>query len=120
MTYEEQVEAIAKALYAEQPVGWASWSEANVTEKIRFRRWARVSLNAVNIEPPKPKWPTDESVQAICRQPLSDQIHFETRREWMRKAMLVDPIIKAAIAQRDYLNSASVDAVSRAVNEAGL
>lgn len=85
------------------------------------------AIKAYLTEPPK--WPTDGSVSAL----EGDWPTPEHREDWradLRRAMLADPIIKAAVRLRDSIPAAIgpigpyhaqvVQAVIDAVDEAGL
>jgi hypothetical protein len=82
---------------------------------------AREMLDAA--ETPRVEWPTDESVSLVRRVAYAD---FEIARSVLRDAMLADPIIKEAVACRDYerhegyIYGGAVRDVINAVNEAGL
>lgn len=68
----------------------------------------------------EPKWPTDEAVSAAYGE--RSDLAVKAYREKLREAMLVDPIIQAAIKLRGCKGYviAAVQAVVDAVNEAGI
>lgn len=91
-------------------------------------RWARDVLEAADHEPPK--WPTDESVHCVHR---PEDEEWEESRQYLREALLADPIIKAAVAlrrfseRREYARMIATDEWYRAtaplfeaIDEAGL
>lgn len=83
---------------------------------------ARRMLEAADREPPK--WPTDHSLDELW----SGEAWSEEDRDVLRRAMLADPIIQAAIRLRDIGRKECTlvdiviarDAVVAAVIEAGL
>jgi hypothetical protein len=84
------------------------------------------------VDPPsRPPWPSDESVSAFRQghgfAQLVEQSHSEdSTREALREALLVDPIIQAAIECRDNykgvgaIAGAVIGRLATAVNRAGL
>lgn len=136
MTYEEQVEAAAKALYESDVAGtdncWARTSDR--MQEVYYRR-AEVVLKAVGIESPKPPWPTDEmlaSFRATYNAHLGPLVGTgdSVLRECLRVVEVNNPIVQAAIELRDKAEgrdagfeitvSHRTNAVIDAVNEAGL
>lgn len=89
---------------------------------------AKAVLEAADA-PPKPEWPTDESVarfKAAYRSSTNRDVPMndEWVRDCLRESMTVDPIHKAAIGLRDahpqYHHPDQHKAIVDAVNEAGL
>lgn len=89
---------------------------------------ARKVLEAADRE--SPKWPTDEVYNRAHNRLLGSPVD-DDRRERLRRALLADPIIRAAIAYRDenrkrretnlnLMDWPEGQALADAVNEAGL
>lgn len=123
---EQRIEDAAKVLA--QALG-CHWNRLAPSMRTSFLNRAHQVLEAADAEPPKPVWPTDESLEAYGeairpRYPVTAEKHRE-HREWLRVAMLADPIIQAAIAYRNRVEeipgrNKQSRRLTDAVNEAGL
>lgn len=132
MTYDEQVEALAKYEFETNNPG--TWERLHDQNKRVRRDAARDALAVIGIEPPLPGWPTDDSMRAYAEARGEEFSETALRagaldgyRADLREALVVDPIIKASVALRDDDRNFHFDhltqfvqAVVNAVNRAGL
>lgn len=119
-----EVERLARLLYEDRPGPVElGWEKEYGPLKDHFRAKARRFIEKM-AEPPKPEWPTDESVEVWWDTESGSWCpeDREAARELMRTALLADPIIKAAVSWANVdgppLSLASV--LYAAVRDAGL
>ena len=90
-TNEQRIEDLAQLLAFEAGLLWELMSKEN---KDGFRVTAGRYIYTADYK--RPKWPTDESVKSL----FPNVCNLDHTRANLKKAMLLDPIIQAAIELR--------------------